>query len=787
MKKLNPIILLIFTCFLFQSGYSFQANTTSWHAKWIWQEADGPENTWLNLRKTISLDAKPAKAITRIAAENKYWLYVNGTLVVRDGGMDLRPDLTNTYYDSLDIAEYLKPGDNIIAVLVWYKGGHNGYSQHMVNKGGFLFESHLTGTKETEILSDNTWKVREHPSFVRTPQQQQWNDYKWVEYPVVYDAQVNASNWIQITYEDRNWKPAVVKAAALEAPWNNLVNRTIPLLKNFKPIILKNYPSTISSDTTFTIDIGKNIQGYLYLRMDAGAGDTILIRSNEWYTETYITKGRIQDYTTYQWQNTSGKLWNKHCIELSFRNVKRPVKLTNVEFKPTGYNTEVTGSFKSNNERLNKLWHKSLNTSYVCMHDQFYDCPDRERGQWWGDVSEQILYSFYLYDGSASLLAKKGIRELMYTQKPNGSLYTTAPGSRFHLPDQNIAGVNSIGDYFMYTGDTALVRELYPRIARYVKDYLSKTMNNDGMLVFQDSVWNWIDWGDSLDIKKGSVNAVNNALFIRLMETLKILAPAAGASGDVSYYDGLQKKVKENFNKYFWNSKNNAYSFHRNGDTLSAVCDDRSNAWAVLAGVVDKEKLDGVLEVLKNKLFASPYQERYIEEAMFVMGKPEEAVERMLKYYKPDIDSWSETMWERMGNNSTNNHAWAASPSYLLGAFAAGMKPVKPGFTEFEVMPRMSGLTEISTEVHSPKGMIKVFEELKKNKFMLNVTVPEGTTAQIGIPKIKQWKTISVNGKVIWKNSKIINWIPELKGTGEDDSFIRLKIKPGSWKFEAGL
>ena len=71
----------------------------NWKANWIWTSETGPNDQWVNLRKEVTLDARPTKAVTRIAAENKYWLYVNGVLAVRDGGMELRPDLDNTYYD----------------------------------------------------------------------------------------------------------------------------------------------------------------------------------------------------------------------------------------------------------------------------------------------------------------------------------------------------------------------------------------------------------------------------------------------------------------------------------------------------------------------------------------------------------------------------------------------------------------------------------------------------------------------------------------------------------------
>ncbi|MGE5411134.1 MAG: amylo-alpha-1,6-glucosidase [Clostridiales bacterium] len=768
---------------------------SKWTAKWIWQSPGSSlPNKWLCFRKKVTLLEKPSSAPTRIAVENKYWLFINERLVVADGGMDIRPDFSNTYYDSLDIAPYLNSGENIISVLVWYKGGVNGYSQNMTKTGGLLFQSDLKGTEPSVIISDDSWKIKEHPAFIRTPQQQQWGDYKWVEYPVIYDAQkdfIGVNSWTSLSFDEHDWPFASIVADASGSPWNRLIYRTIPMHETHKPIDFINkavLPKRVTSDTTFTLELGNNIQGHILFKVNSKTeGDTILIRMNEWYTERYITKTGIQEYTTFQWQNPSGQPWKKHSVEFSFKNVKGEIQVLDVKFLPDGYNTKILGKFESDNARLNTLWKKCVNTSYVCMRDQFYDCPDRERGQWWGDVSEQILYSFYLYDHNASLLAKKGFRELFNTQKEDKSLYTTAPGNRFHLPDQNMAAVMSIGDYFMYTADSSLVQELYPKISAYFKQYISNTRNSDGMLILQKDVWNWIDWGDSLDVKTGSANTVVNGLFVRLSETMKMLAKVSGALSDIKYYENMQRQVKKNFNSYFWNNKKNAYAFYRLKDSLSSISDDRSNAWAVLAGAVDNKKLKGVIDLLKSKLWASPYQERYIEEALFVLGFPEEALLRMLSYYQPDIDSWSQTMWERMGNNSTNNHAWAASPCYLLGAYVAGIKPIKPGYSEYEVMPMLGNLTYVSASVPTQKDVIAVSDSLREDKFTMDLVSPKGCRAIVGIPKIKKWNSVEVNGTTIWKKGKFIKALDAISSAKSDKGFIKFKVAPGRWKFTARL
>ncbi|WNG24862.1 Bacterial alpha-L-rhamnosidase [Cystobacter fuscus] len=774
-----------------KAGYyrAASAGTGDWSAQWIWLPQDRPNNTWMRLRKKVTLSQKPTSASVRLAAENKYWLYINGQLVVPDGGLDLRPDLTNTYYDALDIAPYLNAGDNVIAALVWYKGGLEGYSQKMTSDGGFLFEAALTGATPAKIVSDGTWKVAKHPSFARTGQQQQWQDIKWVEYPVVYDARNEPGDWTALSYDDRVWSSATPRGTPPSAPWNTLVHRTIPMLKNSGLTPYTNQaslPTSLSSNTTFTADVGNNLQVNAYLKVNAPAGVTITLRMNKYYQEQYVTRAGVQEYTTYQWQNTNGQLWSKHSVEYSFTNVTGPVQILELKYRPLGYNTEPIGSFSSSNPRLNTLWAKSRNTSYVCMRDQFYDCPDRERGQWWGDVAEQILYSFYLYDDRAALLAKKGFRELFNTQKADGSLYTTAPGTLFHLPDQNMAAVDALGLYYLYTGDRVLVAELYPKVATFIKQYVATARNSDGLLVLRSGVWNWIDWGSNLDVQTGSANTVANGLFVRLLETGKLLAQATGNSSDVSYYQSLQDAVRARFNQYFWSSGSNAYVFGLLNGVQSRTIDDRSSAWAILAGTADASRLPGVLQVLKTKVNASPYQERFIEEAMFQAGSDTDAINRMLSYYQPDIDSWSQTMWERMGSSEdTNNHAWAASPAYLLGAFVAGVRPTAPGWTSYQVTPLLGTLTSVSATVPSPRGSITVAHTQSAGGYVLNLTSPAGTQALVGIPRKQPWTSVSVNGVTVWRQGQFVDGAAGVSQAGADSAYIKFNVTPGTWRFVA--
>ncbi|MBN2162881.1 MAG: hypothetical protein JXR25_13480 [Pontiellaceae bacterium] len=830
-------------------------NAQNWKANWVWTSETGPNDQWVNLRKEVSLDAAPTKAVTRIAAENKYWLYVNGVLAVRDGGMELRPDLDNTYYDEIDLAPFLKAGENVIAVLVWHKGGPECYTTRVLENGGFLFQAEMEGSDPGRLVSDSSWKIRKAPGFIRgafrykfnangtvhfsneefggDPSEncnkagyyrpagssgefiqcaeengtftlptasdvaygsvgepmKQWKANKWLAYAVTVDARSCNNAWQEIGFDDSAWDHAIEKGVPPTAPWNKLVNRTIPMWKDFG---LKSYanadqlPRTISRDTTIEGKVDVNIHMTPYLKIDAPAGVHVRIILNEFYHQDYITKDGVQEFECFAWQNSC-----YHKVEYKFSNVTGPVKLLELKYRQTGYNTELIGSFHSDNKALNTLWEKCKNTSYVCMRDFYYDCPNRERGQWWGDVSEQILYSFYLYDQESVKLGRKAYRELMNTQKEDGSLYTTAPGKTFNLPDQNIAAVALLWKYYLYTGDKGLIEELYPNAKKFVEKCAS-TANDDGMLLLEsgEGIWNWIDWGENKDIQSGSANTICNAMYAELLVSMENIANALGKKDDAAYFARLHKKVERNFNKYFWSR--DGYVFHRKDGTQSGVIDDRSNAWAVLAGMADDAKKEKILDVLKSRHDASPYQEMYVELGMQELD-PAATLTRVETRFSAMIESWSSTLWEEFPAKNSNNHAWSAGPVYLMGAYFLGIRPIKPGFEEFTFMPLMGGLKEIAGDVPCPQGKISASCKLDFDKSCIEqqITVPENTTAIIGIPKKVSGKNvrldhIEVNAVTLKSNGKFAGAVEGLKFYKENGDFLFLKADPGTYTIISG-
>ena len=202
---------------------------SDWTAKWIWDKENLTEkNVWMCFNKQISLEKKPEKLVAHISADSKYWLYINGERVVYEGSVKRGPEKNSGYYDSIDIAPYLKEGSNSICALVWYWDNETSYSYNSSGQGGFIFEAAGDGIN---IASDSSWKVKRHSAFIDSPLYPP--NYRLPEYSICFDAREDMGDWINADYDTSLWENATEYAVGGEGAYGKLYPRGIPFLKDY--------------------------------------------------------------------------------------------------------------------------------------------------------------------------------------------------------------------------------------------------------------------------------------------------------------------------------------------------------------------------------------------------------------------------------------------------------------------------------------------------------------------------------------------------------------------------
>ncbi|MCA1745779.1 MAG: glycoside hydrolase, partial [Bacteroidales bacterium] len=183
---MNKLILLLVLFFQI-NGLNAQ---NTWQANWItYPDSRNESNAWFCFRKDFKLEELPEEALAKIAIDSKYWLWINGEMVVFEGGLKRGPNPEDTYYDMVDLSAYLTKGSNNISVLGWYFG-KDGFSHNNSGKFGFLLECI---TPEITILTDASWKVMENEAYQTCPLP--FPNFRLPESSIRYDATKDPGTW----------------------------------------------------------------------------------------------------------------------------------------------------------------------------------------------------------------------------------------------------------------------------------------------------------------------------------------------------------------------------------------------------------------------------------------------------------------------------------------------------------------------------------------------------------------------------------------------------------------
>ena len=687
---------------------------TTWKASWITKEyQSGLPNTWMGFRKSVNIASVPSSVTARISADTRYWLWINGELVIREGGLKRGPAPGDSYYDKVEIAPYLKSGENLIAVMVWYMG-KTGFSHLSSGIPALLFDAQGPGV---EILSDETWQCDVFKDFSEAGTVRP--NYRLPESSVRFDARKYRSRW-NTDASGTIGKVLKLGFAPGQAPFGRLVERPIPQWKDYG---LNDYLETRRSGDTLVCRLPYNCHVAPYLKVEAPSGRVIGIQTDHpdvdgvpCVTGEYVTTSGEQEYEHWCWMNGE---YVKYILPSD-------VKVLDVKYRETSYDTDLTGSFHCDDDLLNEYWKKAQRTLLVCMRDTYYDCPDRERAQWWGDEVNELGEAFYALSPSSHMLALKGIYELIAWQQADGSLFAPVPASNWakELPQQMLASVGWYGfrEYAFSSGDYSFVADIYDGLHRYLHE--TWKLDADGLPIYRNGGWDWPDAGEHRD-----KYAQLPCLYYQALMAEKEFAEYLGKAEDAALDAALMERVADSFNRIYWNGSCYMTPGHKD------VPDDRVQALAVITGIASPDKYPAILKVYETEYHATTYMFKYVLESLFMMGHPELALERMHKMYPTVMRDDCSTLYEHWEYEGTCNHAWTGSGIIIAGRFFAGIRPLEPGFKSFSVMPQMGTLKEIDATVDTVSGLISVSIRKKGRRTQLTVTVPEGTTAVVPAPK----------------------------------------------------
>jgi hypothetical protein len=495
-----------------------------------------------------------------------------------------------------------------------------------------------------------------------------------------------------------------------------------------------------SADIELVYDLGEQNVGYYDVELTADKGVEIDIFSIEYINSEnsiqhtqdnrngmrYITKAGLNTFTSLK--RRSGRY-----IFITFRNQKSPIKIHKFQLIESTYPVNQIGNFCCSDERLNKIWQISTRTVKLCMEDTFTDCPLYEQTLWVGDARNEAMFAFPVY--GTTDIAKRCINLAAQSLQRFPIVGCQVPSSwSVLLPAWSFLWGISVWDYYFYTGDKKFLQELWPWVIRNLEgagNYL-----NDQNL-FSIPAWNLFEWSDIDD--KHDVVLHNNMLLVGAIQAAIFCSEVLNDHKKTSWLQKYRDKVTESINQ-LWDDKQKSYvdSIHNDGSHSESVS-QHTNFLSILYHIVEKDKrklaIKNILDPPEHMVkVGSPFAMMYYYETLEKIKQEDEIINSIYECYVPMLEAGATTVWEIFPSSSyrpeefptrSHCHAWSSAPIYFLSRIILGIKQIKPGGKEYEISPRLNGLSWAKGTVATIHGPLSVDWKLEKNTCSFMIKAPE--------------------------------------------------------------
>ena len=549
------------------------------------------------------------------------------------------------------------------------------------------------------------------------------------------------ADW-NVTYEDKEWIDESGKASDTSATiyqkagyWNFNDQDSLPSEFALERIELQ--PAFVEelSDSSIVFDFGKETFGYPCIKGIKGNGQVFLYYGES--REEALDHDHCETYDMLEvMEEGEGEYSIVRVIDYSTNNLSemligdsytlgnsKALRYVNIVFKGETSTDALTleyeylpekelGTFRCDNELLNKIWAIGVYTMQLTTREFFIDGIKRDRWVWSGDAAQSYLMNYYLFNDNETV---KRTIWLLGGKAPITSHINT-------IMDYTFYWFNSIADYYLYSGDRAFLQQIYPNM-KTMMDYVLGRTDEDGMVQGLTGDWVFIDWADKPMDKTGKLS-FEQILFCRSLESIAQVAEVVGADKEeINKYKTLAANLREKLLPFFWNEEKQAIVHKRGAEDIFKF----SSMFAVIYNYLDEQKKQAVAtNVLFNDdilKITTPYMRFYELEAMCMLGKHEQVMSEMLDYWGGMIEEGATSFWEKYVPREHGAekyamygrpfgkslcHAWGASPIYLLGKYYLGVQPTSPGYQTFVVRPNLGGLKEMEGTVPTPFGCVYI-------------------------------------------------------------------------------
>lgn len=739
----------------------------NWEADWIGPE---PGDTCHPLIKsTFSVSGSVKRARLYASGVGLFEAYINGKKL----GEEYLAPYVNNYEKNIQVITFsaeenlLENQENELTFLQgkgWYMGVF-GLEMQAENYGnqmaviGELYLEYMDGTIQC-IKTDESW-------------QYQGSD---IEDSGIYLGEI--CNRLLWEGKENLWKPVQVICTPKEQEGtrnlckSQLIDRiSLPVIVKER-IPVKEILYTPAGETV--LDMGQNFAGYVEFKADFPKGTKVVLDFGEILQEgnfynknyreaksqyVYISNGipemaRVH-FTFYGFRYVRVSGWTGECTPEDFMGM-----VLYSDIRRTGYIT--TGDEKINRLYENTVW--GLKSNFLDMPT---DCPQRsERLGWTGDA--QVFAPTASYHMDTRAFFHKFLKDLRDEQQIlNGGVPNYLPNMGHKEDVGSVWGdIATFLPYTLYTyyGNQRELEGNYPLMKDWV-DYIDRKDVERGERQYLFNFgFHFGDWlaldGPTPTSFKGSTadDYIASVYYFRSTQIVKEVAKVLGNEEDMCYYAELETKIGQAVLKEF---------FTPNGrlaiDTQAAcVISLKFGLYIEREKVIQqfKARLQKDCNQIKCGFVGAPLLCTVLSEA----GLFEIAYDFLFKEGFPSwlysVNLGATTIWERWnsvlpdgtisdtGMNSLNHYAYGSVMEFVYG-YAAGIRPLEPGFKRALIAPQLDiRMKKLECLYDSCNGLyVSKWSIEADGTLQIHVEIPFNCEAEVDLPGYPDGKQVLAAGQ----------------------------------------
>lgn len=699
-----------------------------WKGTWTAMPAQRSGATML-LRREFELPAAARCARAYICGIGFHELFINGS---KAGESVLNPSLTD-YSRRVpccvyDITASLHAGKNVFGLEVGQ--GWNGAKQALVQ---VYCECENGEEREIHSSVNGGWYVAAGPTVEAS----------------IYDGEIYDARLEELI--PKNWASEEYKAAPAKG-WMPAVYTPGPAgrveMQSVEPEeVLRVYePRSVGklADGRIVADIGKNIAGWVRIRVRGARGSRVCVEYGERLKkdgsvdranlrsakarDVYILKGEgVEEYAP---------RFTFHGFQYVQIFLQGECELLSLRGELVCNATRTAGSFECSDGTLNALHAMAEITERNNQQGVLTDCPQRdERFGWLNDLSSRLYQT--VYNCGMERFFPKFAEDIADTQLPDGAIADTAPYYTGGRPADPVCIAYLLMPTLSYAlyGDVRFVREKYDGCKKWVDFLLSKS---EGYIVNYSY---YADWVAPECYDEHTDNLYVSSVFLYWhLRLLSRLGRIAGREEDSSAYAGHARACAEVIREKYYDARTHRFA----GGTQAA------DALALSLGIVQESEREAVAKNLAANVRRHGYHStcgnigyRHLFYALADHGYLETAL-KMLR--NPEYPGWgymlangATSVWERWESEMSSemdsfNHPMFGSYDAFLYHYLGGIRIDEDAFAcdRVTIAPVLAqDVGYVRSAFDTVRGRIRSEWRREGGFVRLYAEIPQGITAKI--------------------------------------------------------